>query len=67
MSRRTGRLFFANPGPTNIPESVMRALVHGSQDFQDPDFVELVRNCIARLKRVVRTSGEVFLYTGSGH
>ncbi len=67
MPRRTGRMFFANPGPTNIPESVSRALVRGSEDFNDPDFVALVRNCIAGLKRVLRGPEEVFVYTGSGH
>lgn len=67
MSRRTGRMFFANPGPTNIPESVSRALVRGSEDFNDPDFVALVQTCRDGLKRLLRGPEEVFIYTGSGH
>ncbi len=34
-----GRHFFANPGPTNIPDSVLRAIDRPSIDFHDPDFV----------------------------
>src|SRR5690606_24511210 len=60
-------MFFANPGPTNIPESVSRALVRGSEDFNDPDFVALVRRCIEGLKQLMRGPEEVFVYTGSGH
>ena len=33
-----GRHFFANPGPTNIPDSVLRALDRPTIDFHDPDF-----------------------------
>ena len=35
MPRKTGRLFFANPGPTNIPDSVLRALDRPTIDFHD--------------------------------
>jgi len=67
MTRKTGRQFFANPGPTNIPESVLRAMDRATIDFMDPEFVEVFDAGVAGLKRVLRTSGEVFLYTASGH
>jgi alanine-glyoxylate transaminase / serine-glyoxylate transaminase / serine-pyruvate transaminase len=67
MSRRPGRQFFANPGPTNIPDSVLRALSHASVDFSDPDFLALYDECVAGLKRVLRTRQELFMYTASGH
>jgi alanine-glyoxylate transaminase/serine-glyoxylate transaminase/serine-pyruvate transaminase len=62
-----GRQFFANPGPTNIPDSVLLATAHATVDFNDPAFAEVYWRCVAGLKRVLKTSQEVFLYTGSGH
>ena len=67
MTRKTGRHFFANPGPTNIPDSVLRAMDRPSLDFLDPEFIEVYDAAVAGLKRVLGTSGEVFLYTASGH
>ncbi len=62
-----GRQFFANPGPTNIPDSVLLATAHASMDFNDPAFIEVYDACVAGLKRVLKTTQEIFLYTGSGH
>src|ERR671938_255061 len=62
-----GRHFFANPGPTNIPDSVLLATAHHTMDFNDPAFIEVYDACVAGLKRVLRTRQTVFLYTGSGH
>jgi alanine-glyoxylate transaminase/serine-glyoxylate transaminase/serine-pyruvate transaminase len=62
-----GRQFFANPGPTNIPDSVLLACAHQTVDFNDPSFVELYHSCVAGLKRVLKTEQTLFLYTGSGH
>jgi alanine-glyoxylate transaminase/serine-glyoxylate transaminase/serine-pyruvate transaminase len=67
MSRKPGRHFFANPGPTNIPDSVLRAMSHATVDFNDPSFSEMYDACFAGLKRVLRTQHELFLYTASGH
>ncbi|MBR0669572.1 pyridoxal-phosphate-dependent aminotransferase family protein [Neoroseomonas soli] len=62
-----GRQFFANPGPTNIPDSILKAVAHVTIDFNDPAFLAVYDHCVAGLKRVLRTEQEVFLYTGSGH
>ena len=43
MSRKTGRQFFSNPGPTNIPDSVLRAMDRPAIDFMDPEFMEVFR------------------------
>ena len=67
MTRKTGRQFFANPGPTNIPDSVLRAMDRATIDFNDPEFAPVFNQGVAGLKRVLRTEGEVFLYTASGH
>lgn len=62
-----GRHFFANPGPTNIPDSIQHAVSHHTVDFNGPDFLALYDRCIAGLKRVLRTDQHLFMYTGSGH
>jgi len=62
-----GRHFFANPGPTNIPDSVQQAVARGTVDFMGPDFLAVYDRCVEGLKRVLRTTGQVFMYTGSGH
>ena len=67
MPRKPGRQFFANPGPTNIPDSVLRAMARPTIDFNDPEFLEVYDAGVAGLKRVLRTGGEVFFYTASGH
>jgi alanine-glyoxylate transaminase/serine-glyoxylate transaminase/serine-pyruvate transaminase len=36
-----GRQFFANPGPTNIPDSVLHAVAHVTIDFNDPAFIKV--------------------------
>jgi len=64
---RTGRLLYAGPGPTNIPDGVLRAIDRATIDFNDPAFLEVFDAALAGLKRVLRTRGEVFLYTASGH
>ena len=67
MTRKTGRQFFSNPGPTNIPDSVLRAMDRPTIDFMDREFMGVYQAAVAGLKRVLGTQGEVFFYTASGH
>ncbi len=67
VTKPRGRHFFANPGPTNIPDSVLRAIDRPSIDFHDPDFREVYDACFEGVKRVLRTQHRLFMYTGSGH
>jgi alanine-glyoxylate transaminase/serine-glyoxylate transaminase/serine-pyruvate transaminase len=62
-----GRLFFANPGPTNIPDSILHAVAHHAVDFHDPNFMKMYDECVAGVKRVLKTQQYMFMYTGSGH
>ncbi len=62
-----GRQFFANPGPTNIPDSVLLAGAHQTVDFNDSNFIEVYDACVAGLKRILKTRQSLFMYTGSGH
>ncbi len=67
MARKIGRQFFANPGPTNIPDSILRAMDRPTIDFMDGEFGAVFNQSVAGLKRVLRAEGELFLYTASGH
>ena len=67
VTKPRGRHFFANPGPTNIPDSVLRALDRPSIDFHDPDFVEVYDAAFAGVKRVLKTQHHLLMYNASGH
>ena len=62
-----GRLFFANPGPTNIPDSILRAVSQPTVDFMGPGFLALYDRCMEGVKRILKTRQHVFFYTASGH
>jgi alanine-glyoxylate transaminase/serine-glyoxylate transaminase/serine-pyruvate transaminase len=65
--RKPGRHFFANPGPTNIPDSVLHAMDRGSVDFMEADFLAVYDQARAGLKKLLFTDHEVFLYAATGH
>lgn len=67
LPKPRGRHFFANPGPTNIPDSVLRAMDRPSIDFNDPDFVEVYDAAFDGVKRVLQTKHHLFMYNASGH
>jgi alanine-glyoxylate transaminase/serine-glyoxylate transaminase/serine-pyruvate transaminase len=65
--RRAGRHFLQIPGPTNVPERVLRAIDSATIDHRGPDFAELGKTVLAGMKRVFKTrSGEVVIYPASG-
>ena len=67
MQKPRGRQFFANPGPTNIPDSVLRAMDRPSIDFNDSDFAEVYDAAFAGVKHVLRSDQHLFMYNASGH
>jgi alanine-glyoxylate transaminase / serine-glyoxylate transaminase / serine-pyruvate transaminase len=67
MPRRAGRHFLQIPGPTNVPDRVLRAIDFPTMDHRGPDFAELGKGVLAGLKRVFKTTqGEVVIYPASG-
>jgi alanine-glyoxylate transaminase / serine-glyoxylate transaminase / serine-pyruvate transaminase len=62
-----GRQFFNNPGPTNIPDRILRAMDRPVMDFLAPEFLEIHRACHAGIKRVFKTDQEVFFHASTGH
>ncbi len=67
MTRRAGRHFLQIPGPTNVPDRVLRAIDFPTMDHRGPEFAELGKGVIAGMKRVFKsTQGEVVIYPASG-
>src|SRR3954464_14205214 len=67
MTRRAGRHFLQIPGPTNVPDRVLRAIDFPTMDHRSPDFADLGKATIAGMKRVFKsTRGEVVIYPASG-
>jgi alanine-glyoxylate transaminase/serine-glyoxylate transaminase/serine-pyruvate transaminase len=65
--RKAGRHFLQIPGPTNVPDRVLRAIDAATMDHRGPEFGELGKRVLAGMKRVFRTtSGEVVIYPASG-
>ena len=66
-AKARGRQFFNNPGPTNIPDRILRAMDRPVMDFLAPEFLEIQRACFAGLKRILKTDGEIFIHASTGH
>ena len=59
--------FFMNPGPTNIPDRILRAMDRGTIDFTAAQFRAISEECFAGLKRVFKTEQTVLAYAATGH
>src|SRR5271165_3361856 len=66
MSRGIGRHFLQIPGPTNVPDRVLRAMDQPTIDHRGPEFAELTKGIIRGLKAVFRTTADVVIYPSSG-
>src|SRR5688572_7451763 len=67
MTRRAGRHFLQIPGPTNVPDRVLRAIDSPTIDHRGPEFATLGKEVLANLKRVFKSPlGEVVIYPASG-
>jgi alanine-glyoxylate transaminase/serine-glyoxylate transaminase/serine-pyruvate transaminase len=66
MTSRSGRHFLQIPGPTNVPDRVLRAIAQPTIDHRGPDFAKLGRAVLEGMRQVFKTSGPVFIYPSSG-
>ena len=64
--RPSGRHFLQIPGPTNVPDRVLRATDAPTIDHRGPEFAQLGRDILQRLSRVFATAGPVVVYPSSG-
>ena len=62
-----GRNFLFVPGPTNVPDRVLRAMHVAMEDHRSSSFPSLTKPLFGDLKKIFRTeSGQCFIFTGSG-
>jgi len=66
MSSINGRHFLQIPGPTNVPERVLRAIDHATIDHRGPEFQKLGQEVLAGLKQVFKTRSPVVIFPASG-
>src|SRR3954464_357405 len=66
MAHRTGRHFLQIPGPTNVPDRVLRAIDEPTIDHRSREASELALSCMERLRAVFQTKGHVLIFPGSG-
>ena len=66
MAVQRGRHFLQIPGPTNVPDRVLRALSQPTIDHRGPEFARMSQEAFEGLQKLFRTSGKVILYPASG-
>jgi alanine-glyoxylate transaminase/serine-glyoxylate transaminase/serine-pyruvate transaminase len=62
----TGRHFLQIPGPTNVPDRVLRAIDQPVIDHRGPEFAKLTEEVLECLRPIFQTRGPVVIYPGSG-
>ena len=63
---RSGRHFLQIPGPTNVPERVLRAIAQPTIDHRGPEFASLGLEVLDGLKDIFKTKQPVIVYPASG-
>ena len=66
MKYQSGRHFLQSPGPTNVPDRVLRAIDNATVDHRGPEFQAMSREVLAGLKVVFSTRSPVVIYPASG-
>ncbi len=66
MPARSGRHFLQIPGPTNVPERILRAMSRPTIDHRGPEFARLAREVIEGLQQIFGSAGPVVIYPSSG-
>lgn len=64
--KASGRHFLQIPGPTNVPERVLRAIDNPTIDHRGPEFQVIGKKLLADIKKVFQTDGPVVIYGASG-
>jgi len=66
MAYQPGRHFLQIPGPTNVPDRVLRAIDQPTIDHRSREASDLALSCIAGMRTVFQTKGPVVIFPGSG-
>ena len=66
MTAKSGRQFLQIPGPSNVPDQVLRAIGQATIDHRGPEFGELTERLLPGLKKVFNCEGAVIIFPSSG-
>jgi alanine-glyoxylate transaminase/serine-glyoxylate transaminase/serine-pyruvate transaminase len=66
MKYHAGRHFLQIPGPTNVPDRVLRAIERPTIDHRGPEFAELGKEILEGCREIFRCSGPVVVFPSSG-
>ena len=66
MAFHSGRHFLQIPGPSNVPDRILRAIDNPTMDHRGPGFANLGHACLDGLKKVFKTENPVIIYPASG-
>lgn len=67
MSVRAGREFLAIPGPTTVPDEVLRAMHRPAVDIYSGPLLQLTDSLLTDVARVFNTKGRSYIYISNGH
>jgi alanine-glyoxylate transaminase / serine-glyoxylate transaminase / serine-pyruvate transaminase len=67
MTVRAGREFLAIPGPTNMPDEVLRAMHRPALDIYSEQMINLTDSLIGDLGKLFATKGKTYIYIANGH
>jgi alanine-glyoxylate transaminase/serine-glyoxylate transaminase/serine-pyruvate transaminase len=65
-SRSVGRHFLQIPGPTPVPDRILRAMDTPIIDHRGPEFSKLAKKCLEGIKTIFKTTNPVIIYTATG-
>ena len=63
---RSGRHFLQIPGPTNVPDRILRAMDYPTIDHRGPEFAKLGHEVLEGIRDVFQTRSRVVIYPSSG-
>jgi len=66
MTYAAGRHFLQIPGPSNVPDRVLRAIDRPTIDHRGPEFAQLGKDVLAGMQRMFRTKSHVVIFPASG-
>ncbi|MDH3859817.1 MAG: aminotransferase class V-fold PLP-dependent enzyme [Gammaproteobacteria bacterium] len=66
MISPAGRHFLQIPGPSNVPDRVLRAMDMPTMDHRGPDFADLTRDVLNGMKQIFKTEADVVIFPASG-
>src|SRR3981189_575039 len=67
MVVRAGREFLAIPGPTTMPDEVLRAMHRPALDIYSDQMINMTDSLLSDLSRLFATKGHSYIYIANGH